>query len=112
GALQSALDTLSYLILDTQAIGDPQYPDQGALFVRDIRALGTDAFAESNVSLWQELLETRASMLQEIYMHPKNKMAEEARRQLLRIAMARGYITPEELMSKGDHELQMRLQSS
>lgn len=113
GAVQSLLDTLSYLIVDTEAMGRDEFPDLGVSLIADIVGIN----ARENLLIvrssepFQSLLEMRAAAMKDIYYHPKNRMKEEARRQLLRLAIRRGHIEPQELSEAPDMELTLRLQS-
>ena len=113
GKLEGVLDTLSYLLLDTESMGISFFDDSGGAFLHSIVGLNEelDCIVVSSPEPIQQLLETRASMMQRIYHDPANKMAEEAKYQLLQISIFRGELLPQDLMEFEDHEITVRLQS-
>jgi len=113
GQLQSTLDTLAYMIFDTAMIREPKYDDHGKELLTSIEGVdaSTGHVRVSSLEPWQTLLEDRAQYMQDFVYHPTNKMLEEAKRQLIRIAIQEGHIRTEELVEGHDSELNMRLQS-
>ncbi len=111
GVLQKLLDPLSYVILDSIAQGRQRYPDFGASFLANIEGIFHDTIVVLEISEVQRLLEYRAEMMRDLYYHPTNKMIDEARRQLLRLALQKGVLSLEQLRDGGDDQLQLYLQS-
>ncbi len=113
GSLQSTLDTLAYLILDSAMLQDSRYEDHGHSLLQSIKGIDriTNHVIVSDIAPWQELLEARARYMQEIIYHPDNKRVDEAITQLLRIAIEKGYLAEDELLTASDQGLQMRFQS-
>jgi hypothetical protein len=113
GSLQSALDTLSYLTLDTAALRRPEYKDSGARVIADIQGIDrkADRLIVGNQAVWQELMELRAVLLHELTYDPRNKVTDEAKRQLLRLAILKNYVTAEDIVSGTDGALALKLQS-
>lgn len=114
GALQSICDTLSYLTFDTAMAGRHEsLKDEGRGLLMDIEGIDTDknTLIVKTPHLWQEFIELRATMYHDVYFHPVNKRADEAMRQLLRIALNRRLITLDDIEHGTDIDLRMTLQS-
>ena len=114
GALQSACDTLSYLTLDTKSSYRGEYmKDEGFAFLSSVQGIDREQnmLIVQNEEAAQELIETRARMYKELYYHPINKRADEAMRQLLRIALNHNLITLDDLENGIDTELRLTIQS-
>lgn len=88
GHLQKVLDTLSYTTIDTAMYGDPKYPDSGAGMIADIEGIDpeTGNLIVKNPELWQDLLETRAKMMQRYYRSEEDVLADNAKLQAVRLA--------------------------
>ncbi len=114
GSLQSALDTLSYLILDTSGMNKPRYPNYGTRVVQSICGMNreTKHLQVNDLEPWQELLENRAAFYYEGTYHPRNRLVESAKEKLLLIAIDRGVVTAEDLLSGVDHDVTAILQSN
>ncbi|MFH1235953.1 MAG: hypothetical protein V1685_03375, partial [Parcubacteria group bacterium] len=88
GQLQKVLDTLSYTTIDTAMYGDPKYPDSGAQMIADIEGIDpeTGGLIVKNPELWQDLMETRAEMMQKYYRSQEDILADNAKLQVVRMA--------------------------
>jgi HD superfamily phosphohydrolase len=113
GTLQSVSDTLSYLIMDSGMAKRNIFFDGGLQYVKDIQGINPDKglLIIKTPELWQSLLEFRAMMMKDIYLHPLNKIAEEALRQLMRLALEENLITLDEIAEQTDMYIRLRLQS-
>ncbi len=113
GALESVCDTLSYLTFDTKVFGKDGMGDEGLALLSDIKGIDREKnmLVVEKPELWQAFIETRARMYKNLYYHPVNKRADEAMRQLLRIALNRNLITLDDIENGTDMELRLTLQS-
>lgn len=125
GALQKIFDTLSYLIMDCAPLMDssrlPKDIDfsllnqSGAPFIDDMKGMKKtktgSRFVVGNPHVWQELMEIRAWMMQNVYLHPFSRMLNEGKKQLIRLAIEAGHMTIDEVEKGTDDELLLRLQS-
>ncbi|HCJ52763.1 MAG TPA: hypothetical protein DHV25_03510 [Candidatus Kerfeldbacteria bacterium] len=88
GQLQKVMDTLSYTTIDTAMYGNPKYPDSGAGMIADIEGLDpeTGGLIVKSTEKWQDLLETRAEMMQRYYRSEEDMLADNAKLQVVRLA--------------------------
>lgn len=88
GQLQKIMDTLSYTTIDTAMYGDPKYADSGADMIADIDGIDpeTHGLIVKHPEKWQDLLETRAQMMQKRYRAEDDVLADNAKLQLVRLA--------------------------
>lgn len=113
GTLQSIFDTLSYLVVDSEMIRKPIYKDNGASFIRDLQGIEKKRglVRVGNTNLWQELLEKRAEMMRDVYLHPAHRRQRAAMRHLMQIAINKGHLTLSEIEQGVDKDIEMKLQS-
>lgn len=113
GTLQSIFDTLSYLIVDSEMIRKPIYKDNGASFIRDLEGIEKegDLIRVGNANLWQELLEKRAGMMRDVYLHPSHRRQRAAMRHLMQIAINKGHLTLSDIEWGVDKDVEFLLQS-
>lgn len=95
GSLQSAFDTLSYLIVDSEEIKKPLYDDFGRRILETLVGVDqmTNQLIVSDEVPWQELINYRAKMMRDLYIHPENRAVDSALRNILAIAIERQIIT-------------------
>ncbi len=110
GSVEKVLDTLSYLVLDTAAVQISAYRDFGASFLANVVDID-DGIKVKDVGLVQEILEIRARLFQECYCHPDSRLIDAARKQLLRVALRKGCLQPEDIIHGEDAQLHLALQS-
>ncbi len=113
GQLQKVLDTLSYLIVDAKMLRKQYCSDYGAELISDLRGLDprSGALQVGESYWWQEFLENRAEMMRDIYYHPDNRRLEEAKKQLLRLALKNRLLSTAELIDGRDQQILLKLQS-
>jgi len=101
GALQKIFDSLSYLILDCKPIYQKQnilagidfsiLKDSGIKLINDMVGINNveDKFVLSikTPDLWQKLLDIRAWMMQNIYVHPFTRMISDGKKQLMQLML-------------------------
>ena len=112
GVLQSVVDTISYLDMDSKMIGVPEQVNSVSLLF-DIEGIDekNNCLVVKNPALWQQMLDVRALMMANFYYSKENQITEEALRQLLRTALNLGYVDISELKNGTDMILRQKLQS-
>jgi hypothetical protein len=113
GTMQSLFDTLSYLTVDSEMIRKPLYQDNGAGLIQNLAGIDKDKglLKVEKVELWQDLLEKRAEMMRDVYLHPAHRRQRAAMRQLLQVAINKGHLTLDNIERGVDKDIEMRLQS-
>lgn len=112
GSLQSMLDTMSYLVVDRAMLAGAEHEGLAGRLISDIDGFDADKrlLKFSQTKLVQALLELRAAGMQLLYSQPY-KLADEAKRQLLRVALNRGIITLSDIEQGSDDALMHTLQA-
>lgn len=113
GTIQSSFDTLSYLVVDSEMIQNPLYPGNGASLVQSLAGIDKEKnrIIISDVEPWQDLLEKRAEMMRDVYLHPAHRRQRAAMRHLMQIAINQGHLTLDEIEKGADKDIEMKLQS-
>lgn len=113
GKLQSIFDTLSYLVIDSDIVKRPLYKNQGAELISDLRRIDKEKelIVIGTLEKWQQLLENRAIMMRDIYLHPDNRRNRAATRVLLEIAAKKKLLLFEKVIKGNDEDIEMNLQS-
>lgn len=113
GQLQSIFDTLSYLVIDSAAVENPIYEDMGAELISDLAGINKEKkhLVVRTPELWQNLLEKRAEMMRDVYLHPANRRHRAAIRQLLSIAVGKNVVALDTIEKGVDSNVRMNLQS-
>jgi HD superfamily phosphohydrolase len=117
GTLQSACDTLSYLLLDLSETGrdrlftsaDAQHVLQTIQGVREHN--GEQVLVVSDTQPWQKLLEVRATMYREVYHSFEARVADKALALLLSHAAEKNLIDESTIIQGSDRELVLALHS-
>ncbi|MFA6193849.1 MAG: HD domain-containing protein [Parcubacteria group bacterium] len=113
GTIQSSFDTLSYLVVDSEMIQRPIYPDNGASLIQSLAGIDKEKnkIVVSGIEPWQELLERRAEMMRDVYLNPVHRRQRAAMRHLMQTAINKGHLTLDEIKEGTDKDIEMKLQS-
>jgi hypothetical protein len=113
GTIQSSFDTLSYLVVDSEMIQRPIYPDNGARLIQSLAGIDKEKnkIIVNDTEPWQQLLEKRAEMMRDVYLNPVHRRQRAAMRHLMQIAIDKGHLTLDEIEKGTDKDIEMKLQS-
>lgn len=113
GSIQSFSDTLSYLIIDSMAVRKPIFEDQGAELISNLRGIDKERglLIVESPELWRQVLEKRAEMMRDVYLHPLNRRNRAATRVLIEMAAKYKCIPLEQIVKGTDMNIELNIQS-